>query len=113
MLDTPFWQHARADADVSGVGELLEFYEENGPTGFCRYRLPRTETDFGLEGSLVMLVGNKVPYRKRRRTPPAELAIWQKRKQAFIEEARRGMRCEEALAYVKHPGWQWNADWVN
>ena len=110
MLDTPFWQHARADADASGIGELLEFYEENGPTGFCRYRLPRTETDFGLEGFLVMLVGNKVPYRKRHSATPAELAIWQKRKHAFIEEAKRGIRCEEALAYVKHPGWQWNAE---
>jgi tryptophan halogenase len=112
MLDTPFWPHAQADADVSGVGELLEFYEENGPTGFCRCRLPRTESDFGLEGFLVMLVGNKVPYRKLHPATPAELATWERRKRAFIGEARKGIRSEEALAYAKHPGWQWNADRV-
>jgi tryptophan halogenase len=69
---------------VPGVGELLELYEENGPTGFCCYRLPRTETDIGLEGLRVMLLGNKVPYRKRHKAAPPELAIWQKRKHAFM-----------------------------
>jgi len=110
MLDTAFWQRARAETDVSGIGDLLEFYEENGPTGFCRYRLPRTETDFGLEGFLVMLVGNKVPYRKRHTPSAQEQAIWAAHKQEFVNEARRGIRCEEALAYVKHPGWQWHGD---
>jgi tryptophan halogenase len=110
MLDTPFWKGARADVDVSGVAELLEFYKENGPTGFCRYRLPRTETDFGLEGFLVMLVGNQVPYDKRHPATEAEKKIWQKHKQEFIAQARRGIRSEEALAYVKHPGWEWHGD---
>lgn len=110
MLDTPFWKQARADTDVSGIADLLEFYEENGPTGFCRYRLPRTETDFGLEGFLVMLVGNKVPYKKRYKPTDAELAIWQRHKQEFAAQAKKGIRSEEALAYVKHPGWQWHAD---
>ena len=113
MLDTPFWQRARRDTDVSGIADLLEFYEENGPTGFCRYRLPRTETDFGLEGFLVMLVGNKVPYRKRHMPSPQEQAIWTARKQDFINQASRGIRSEEALAYVKHPGWQWHGDKKN
>ncbi|MES2439401.1 MAG: tryptophan 7-halogenase [Verrucomicrobiota bacterium] len=110
MLDTPFWKQAREETDVSGVADLLKFYEENGPTGFCRYRLPRTETDFGLEGFLVMLVGNQVPYNKRYKPTPAELEIWERHKAAFIQEASRGISSEEALAYVKHPGWQWHAD---
>ncbi len=110
MLDTPFWHRARAETDVSGIADFLDFYAENGPTGFCRYRMPQTESDFGLEGYLVMLVGNQVPYKKRHSATAAELATWQKRKIGFIEEAKRGIRCEEALAYVKHPGWQWNGD---
>lgn len=110
MLDTPFWKQAREETDVSGIAELLEFYKENGPTGFCRYRLPRTETDFGLEGFLVMLVGNQVPYDKNYKPTAAELEMWKFRKNGFVQQARRGIRCEEALAYVKHPGWQWNAD---
>ncbi len=113
MLDTPFWQRARAETDVSGVADFIEFYQENGPTGFCRYRLPRTENDFGLEGFLVMMVGNQVPYQKRHKASQADLATWARHKQQFVTEARKGIRCEEALAYVKHPGWQWNGDAKN
>jgi tryptophan halogenase len=110
LLDTPFWKQVRAEANVSSVGGLLEFYKENGPTGFCRHRMPQTQSDFGLEGYLVMLVGNQVPYDKRYNIPPAERKIWEQRKAGFVQEASRGIRSEEALAYVKHPGWKWNAD---
>jgi len=110
MLQTPFWRQVRADADVSSVGALLEFYRENGPTGFCRYRLPHTRSDFGLEGYLVMLVGNQVPYDTRGRIPLEEQTIWQRRKQSYVEQAKRGISSEEALSYVKHPGWKWHAD---
>ncbi len=110
MLDTPFWKTVRAEADVSSVAGFIEFYRENGPTGFCRYRLPRSENDFGLEGFLVMMVGNQVPYKKRHKATAAEAAHWQRLKQGFVEQARKGIRSEEALAYVKHPGWQWHGD---
>ncbi|GAA5118923.1 tryptophan 7-halogenase [Luteolibacter yonseiensis] len=110
LLDTPFWRQAQEDTDVSGVAELIRFYQENGPTGFCRYRLPNTQTDFGLEGFLVMLVGNKVPYKNRYKPTEKELEIWNNRKAGFIQEASRGIRSEEALAYVHHPGWKWNSD---
>jgi len=110
MLDTPFWKTVRAEADVSSIDELLKFYYENGPTGFCRYRLPQTRTDFGLEGWLVMLVGNKVPYKKRFQVSEREQAVWRQKRRQFIEVAKRGISSEEALAYVKHPAWRWNAD---
>ena len=110
MLDTPFWKQVRAEADVSSVGGLLEFYKENGPTGFCRYRMPQTQSDFGLEGYLVMLVGNQVPYDNRYKIPDSERRIWEQRRAGFIQQASRGIRSEEALAYVKHPAWKWNAD---
>ena len=43
---------------------MLDFYAENGPSGFSRYRLRKSKNDFGIEGYLVMLVGNRVPYRR-------------------------------------------------
>ena len=41
--------------------ELIEFYEQNGPTGFARHLLRPTGSNFGVEGFLVMLVGNRHP----------------------------------------------------
>jgi tryptophan halogenase len=110
LLDTPFWRQVRAETDVSHVAPLLDFYKENGPTGFCRYRMPHSQSDFGLEGYLVMLVGNQVPYDNRYDVPADEMESWNRRKAAFVQQASQGIRSEEALAYVKHPGWKWNAD---
>lgn len=109
-LDTPFWRHCREDTDLSGIGGLMEFYEENGPTGFCRYRMPRSQSDFGIEGYFVMLVGNKVPYRKRHPVTPQEKAIWEARRQAKILQAKTALTVKESLYFVRHPGWSWHGE---
>jgi tryptophan halogenase len=109
-LDTPFWKHCRADTDLSGIAPLLAFYEENGPTGFCRYRMGSSQNDFGIEGYFVMLVGNRAPYRKRHAASPQEKAIWEAHRQANINKAHHGIDVKEALYYVRHPGWQWNSE---
>lgn len=109
-LDTPFWQQCREECDVSGIAPLLEFYAENGPTGFCRYRLPRLENDFGVEGYLVMLVGNRVPYAAKHIATAAERQIWERHRAHSSARAQAGLDVKETLAYIRHPGWQWNAD---
>lgn len=106
-MDTPFWQHCRNETDLSGIGALLEFYEENGPTGFCRYRMPTSQSDFGIEGYFTMLVGNKVPYRKRHPATAEEIAIWNGHRQAIANEAKGGLDVKESLAYIRDPRWRW------
>ena len=110
MLDTPFWKHCREDTDMGELGDLLEFYEENGPTGFARYKLRSTENNFGIEGYLVMLVGNKAPYRGKHIATDAERATWQQHRARFIDIAKNGMDVKESLSYVRHPNWRWNSD---
>ncbi|MES2659586.1 MAG: tryptophan 7-halogenase [Verrucomicrobiota bacterium] len=109
-MHTPFWKHCQEDTDLGGISDLLEFYEENGPTGFCRYRMPRSQSDFGIEGYLTMLVGNQVPYRKRHKATAEELAVWNTHRKTFANQARNGIAVKEALAYVRHPGWTWFGD---
>ena len=111
-LDTPFWRHCVNDTDVSGIGALLEFYEENGPTGFCRYRLPDSRNDFGVEGYLVMLVGNRAPYRARYTPTDLERVIWERHRAEFNAVAQNALDVKESLAFVRHPGWTWHADGV-
>ncbi|HEX3357994.1 MAG TPA: tryptophan 7-halogenase [Tepidisphaeraceae bacterium] len=106
-LDTSFWKHCRGDTDISRLAPLLEFYDENGPTGFCRYHLGTTGSQFGIEGFLVMLVGNRVPYRGRYAPTEAEWKIWNQRRAQFKAKAQQGLDVKEALACIKHPGWRW------
>ena len=60
---TPFWQAARADTVLGPVQELIEFYQENGPTAIFRHNLLSPNSIFGMEGYLALLIGQKVPYR--------------------------------------------------
>jgi tryptophan halogenase len=109
-LDTPFWRHCREDTDLSALAPLLDFYTENGPTVFCRYRLPHPVNFFGLEGFLALLVGNRVPYQARHNSTEAERSAWQAHCAGFDAAARSGLDVRQTLAYIRHPGWQWNAE---
>lgn len=106
-MDTPFWRRCRAETDLGGIAPLLEFYEANGPTGFCRYRMPTSQSDFGIEGYFTMLVGNQWPYRKRHQPTPRELAVWDAHRRDNRERAAAGLTVKEALAYVRDPRWRW------
>ena len=109
LLDTPFWRHCREDTDVGGAAGLLEFYAENGPSGLGRYTLPKFSTHFGVEGYLVMLVGNGVPYRARHRASIQELGTWKRHLADNAAQGRAGLTVREALDVVRHPAWTWNA----
>lgn len=110
MLDTPFWRMCREETDIRTLDPLLEFYGENGPTGFNRYRLRSPENNFGIEGYLVMLVGNRVPYTGRHIPTEAERRAWENHRARFIAKAQTGLNVKEALECTRHPGWRWNAD---
>lgn len=109
-LDTPFWRHCREDTDVSRLAPLLDFYEENGPTSIGRHLLCRYENDFGIEGHLAMLVGNRAPFRRRLAISPAERTTWNERRARFAAQASAGMDVAEALRIIRNPGWRWNDD---
>ena len=109
-LDTPFWRHCREDTDITGLAPLLEFDEENGPTSLARHVLRRVENDFGIEGHLALLVGNRAPYRKRLPITPAERAAWNARRAQFAAQARIGLGVKESLAAIRSPNWRWNED---
>ena len=106
-LDTPFWQQCRADVDVSAVQGPLEFYEENGPTRLCRYLVGHrgqeigVHSAFGVEGYLVLLTGNKVPYKKQYTPTDEEWQRWKTHKIELAEAARNGLTVAESLAYIR------------
>ena len=108
-LSTPFWKHAQEDTDISALDEMMKLYHENGPTGLLRYKLPTgPENDFGIEGYLVMLLGMKVPWKKRHESSPAERHVWQQHISKMSAIAQTGMTVEQALRYVHDPRWTWN-----
>jgi tryptophan halogenase len=109
-INTPFWKTANAEVDVSGSADLLKFYAENGPTGLCRHalrHLPEIPNQFGIEGYLVMLVGNRVPYKKRALPTETEQKTWALHQAKNKSLAAEAMNVREAMSYVKNPAWRW------
>lgn len=109
-LDTPFWRRCREETDLSNIQGLLDFYEENGPTGFCRYLQNSAMNEFGIEGYLAMMVGQRVPCRIRYAPTGEERRIWNRHGSENLALAKNGLTVKEALAYIRHPGWQWHGD---
>jgi len=106
-LDTPFWRQCRTDTDLHRLDTFLKYYEENGPSALGRYVLPREPGAFGVEGYLVMLVGNCHPYQARYKPSSGELQIWKRRQAEFASAAQQGFDVKQTLAYVRHPKWAW------
>ena len=88
-IDTPYWRQCRADTYLGGLGPLLEFYRENGPSGYCRHYLENTGSQFGLEGFLIMFVGNRVPRRNAYVPTEAEWNFVNQRRAQFKSERKR------------------------
>jgi tryptophan halogenase len=116
LLNTPFWRQCCSDVDISAVAPLLAFYKENGPIALGRHLIGQYADNhglhgaFGLEGFLVMLVGNKVPYDARHIATPAERAIWDRHRADYNRKAAGGLTVEESLAIVRNPGWVWASE---
>ena len=71
-LDTPFWRACRADADLAGAEDIVEFYEENGPSHLGQVMLLNQLDQFTIHGWLSLLVGMRVPHRSKFEPSQAE-----------------------------------------
>lgn len=112
-VKTSFWNTCCNEADVSASRQLLDFYQENGPTPLARHLLNSTtggKTQFGIEGFLVLLMGQKVPYRGGRLISERELAVFRRHCAEHRMRAQSGLTVAEALKYVQHPQWTWFGD---
>lgn len=106
-LDTPFWKACRADVFLGNATELVEYYQENGPSFLWRDTLLDPFDQFRMEGYLVLLVGQKVPFAGAGEISAEERAIWRRIQAANRQKAENSLTTSEALAIVHSDAWQW------
>lgn len=104
--DTAFWRRCREETDLSGIQEVLDFYEENGPSNYIQYLLPAAN-DFGVDGFLAMLVYNQAPTKKRVEIDEDDLKVWNRHRAYYKQQAEMGVGVKEMLAVTRDPRWQW------
>jgi tryptophan halogenase len=106
-MQTAFWKACRADCDIGGAVEIVDYYRENGPGTYHHLTLLNKLSQFGLEGFWSMLVGQKVPYQRAYVPSDQERAAWRQIQQAFKAKAEAGVGVKEALTLVRSPSFQW------
>ncbi len=106
-LDTPFWQACRADTDLAGAQQVVEFYKENGPSVVAADSMLHPSNSFGIEGYLVMLLGQRVPHGKPYTPTPREAKLWRDRLAAFDSHAAAAASVEDTLKWIRQPNATW------
>jgi tryptophan halogenase len=106
-LDTPFWRAAQSDVALHGAQDIVDWYQENGPSVLAGAVLVHSSNSFRMDGFLAHLVGQRVPYKKMHEPTAAEQKFLLQYRAQLAAEARQGMSSEEALHALRTPGLQW------
>jgi tryptophan halogenase len=109
-IDSAFWRHCLEHTDLAGAEEIIEVYQENGPTPFWSPSLIDPANQFGLAGYFGLLVGQRVPYRRRHQPTQHEVAAWNAYREVNRVNSACGFTVNEALALVHSPQWRWPSD---
>jgi tryptophan halogenase len=109
-LDTDFWRAARADTDLAGAEEFVEYYQENGPSIAWKHGLITGRDVFGFEGWLAMMVGQNVPYHNDFRPDERERQVWRTVQESYRTQAAAGLTVRETLAAIRSPQWRTRPD---
>jgi tryptophan halogenase len=112
-LETPFWRACRADVDLAGAEDIVEFYRENGPSHHGRVMLLNQLDQFTIDGWLALLVGMQVPYSRRFEPSEAERAQWRRIAEHYRSQAQSAMDVKATLDAVRSPNWRWAPEFYN
>ncbi len=109
-LDNAFWRACRADTDLAGAEEIVDFYQENGPSHHGRVLLLNQLDQFTIDGWLALMVGMRIPHRSGFAPTEAERNEWRRIGQHLKQQAQSAMTVKEALQAIRTPQWRWSPD---
>ncbi len=109
-LDTPFWRECREKVDLAGAERIVDYYRENGPGTAYKEVLIDSFDQFGLDGYLVLLIGQQVPHANNYVPSAAERDLWQQKQREHAQQATQAFTTEEALEMIRSPYWTWRQD---
>jgi tryptophan halogenase len=106
-IQTPFWHRCRAEVDLSGIQDLLDFYEENGPSPMISHLVPDTN-DFGVDGFISMLIYNQAPCKRHIHIDGKDMNLWNQQRAYFRNRAAEGLDVKQALNISRDSRWKWH-----
>ena len=106
-FDTPYWRAVQADVKLHGAQDIVEWYQQNGPSVLAGAALVHSSNSFRMDGFMALLVGQNVPYQKVHQPTPAEQKFWKEYREQLAAQARAGMTSEQVLYAIRTPGLEW------
>ena len=107
-FDTEFWRECRESTDLDRLGtELVEYFQENGPSLLHRETVIDPLSPFGLEGYWTLLIGQKVPYRRPHAASASECYTWHRIRETLKSKAMAALSVSEALDAIRCPDFRW------
>jgi tryptophan halogenase len=107
LYETPFWKTATGDVALHGAADIVEWYQENGPSVLAGVTLVHESNAYRMDGFMTLLTGQAVPYKKVWDPPPAEREFWRKHRALWVAEAKKAMTSEEVLTMLRRPDLNW------
>ena len=105
-LDTPFWRHCREHTDLKGAQELVEYFQEAGPS-VLSMSLVLPVSIFGYNGYLCLLIGQQVETNFVNQFKPQDRENWDRYRQFIRQGISNALTTQQAIQLVHDPAWQW------
>lgn len=106
-LSTPFWRECQEKTHLAEATEVVEYYQERGPSPLWQKLLLGRVDTFGMEGYLSILLGQAVPYRTRYKATAAEQARLAQLRQGIRDATGTAFSVREALTRIRSPAFKW------
>jgi len=109
-IENDFWKACQEETALAGAEEIVEYYQNCGPGLLWALEAMGPSDPFGWEGYLVMLVGQKVPFKKEFQPTDDEVNAWDQYRQNLNTRAEHGLDVAEAVKIIRSDGWGWKPD---
>ncbi len=109
-IDNSFWESCREETDLCGAEEIIDYYQSSGPSTMWAEQAMGPGDPFGWEGYLVMLVGQKVPYKTSHQANRSETALWSSYLTELAQTASNGLSMRQSLDMIRSDRWAWKKD---
>lgn len=97
---SPFWDACRNDIPLGSAQDIFEYYQTVGPD--FRALEPRLRRDiFGAEGYLALLVGQRVPYRRRVDISASDRDAWRSFRDRMTDSMQGALTVPEYQALLR------------
>ncbi len=110
LLETDFWKACQNETNLSGAEEIIDYYENCGPSLLWGRTAIGSNDPFTWEGYLVMLVGQKVPFKREFSFSHKEKRAWHEYRKNLKSAAKEAISMRKGLDMIRSPNWGWRPD---